>query len=760
MKKLRLLTISATSERGGSDINLLHLLKRLDKNEYDVVHLVPYSGPLVDEFKNAGVRVEIVGMPRMRLFKNPLRYLLFILRFFPAVFKIRNTILKYNIDIVCTSSMVNLYGALAAKLARRPHILIATEYLPILRLASPYFYLLSDKIICCSNVVSRMFKKSNKVIVEYPGVDADEFNPKIEADALKKELGINAGLVSMVTRLDKWKGVETFIKAAKYVEGDARFGIFAQLVIGKEKYIERLKKIIRKLKLEEKVYIKLTRCTPELIAASDIVVHASLRPEPFGLAIIEAMAMEKPVIASRLGGPAEIISEGLDGILVEPAKPQLLATVISNLLKNPKTARELGLRAREKVVKRFNLKDYALTFDTILKNTVRQLHHRRMRVCFSKKGLVKFSFILAKLLIPDVHKLSCDITDKDSIKEILVIQLFGLGDLICSMPLVEAVKKEFPCSTIALLIDEKLRQAAELIDCQDKVIGYKRGILNKIGLIAKIKKQKFDMAVILNPLWQGVWIAYLARAKYRIGYLRDYECVQDIEELMPLLTHPLMPQDKPMHDAARYLEIIRPLGIEAEGYLPKLNIPQEATQWVDEFLLNNGIKRDDFILGVNPHAAQENKCWDAKRFAQVADTAIDNYHARVVIFGSSSADDTRRMESINSYLRNKVISAVGKTDIPRLAALIKKCDCILTNDSGPMHLAWALGLNIVALFGPSDINKFGYRRKNIINITANGAFSKPCILNYQCIRKCIDSICMRNIEVSEVIKALEIFIRK
>ena len=139
MKKIRLLTISATCERGGSDINLLRLLKCLDKNEYEILHLIPYAGSLIDEFRNAGVGLEIVEMPRARLFKNPLRYIMVLLKFFPAVFKIKNIIADNQIDIVCTSSMVNLYGALAARLAHRPHILMAVEYLPVLRFMSPYF---------------------------------------------------------------------------------------------------------------------------------------------------------------------------------------------------------------------------------------------------------------------------------------------------------------------------------------------------------------------------------------------------------------------------------------------------------------------------------------------------------------------------------------------------------------------------------------------------------------------------------------------
>ncbi len=372
MKKIRLLTISATCERGGADINLLRLLKGLDKNEYDILHLIPYPGPLLGEFSNAGVRVEIVDMPRIRFFKNPLRYIIILLKFFPTVFKIKNIIEINQIDIICTSSMVNLYGALAARLAHRPHILLAVEYLFVLKLVSPYFYLFSEKIVCCSSMVSRIFKKGDKVLVEYPSVDLDEFNPHINGRDLREELAANGSLVSMITRLDKWKGVETFINAARYVKSDTKFIIFAQLLVGKEKYLQSLENIIRQLKLEEKVFIKIVSSSPEIIAASDIVVHASLRPEPFGLIIIEAMATGKPVIASKIGGPLEIIDDGLDGILVEPGNPEVLAWAISKLLGDPKFATEMGLNARKKVAEKFDLKKYVINFDVIFKSALRK----------------------------------------------------------------------------------------------------------------------------------------------------------------------------------------------------------------------------------------------------------------------------------------------------------------------------------------------------------------------------------------------------
>lgn len=374
MKRIRLLTISATCEAGGSDINLLRLLKSLDRNEYDIFHLIPYTGSLADEFRNAGVRVKIVDMPRLHFFKNPLRYIMLILKFLPTVFRIKNIIEDYRIDLVCTSGMVNLYGALAARLAHRPHILMANEYLFVLKAVSPYFLFLSDKIICCSNLTSRMFKKCDKVLVKHYGIDLNEFSPNINSKISISESGASSSLVSMFTRLAYWKGVEVFIKSAMYVKRNTNFIIFGEIVLGKEEYAGKLERMIEKLDLKARVSIRTDKDKniPRIMAASDIIVHASLRPEPFGLVIIEAMAMQKPVIASKLGGPLEIISDGVDGILVEPGKPKVLAEAISNLLGDPKSAKDMGVRAREKVVEKFDLEEYAMNFDIIFKSVLRK----------------------------------------------------------------------------------------------------------------------------------------------------------------------------------------------------------------------------------------------------------------------------------------------------------------------------------------------------------------------------------------------------
>lgn len=370
MDKIRLLTISPTCEIGGGDINLFRLLSRLDKDKYALTHIFPYAGGMLDSFKDSGIDVLVLDMPRLRFFKNPLSYLIFAFRFFPTVFRIKKVIVERKIDIACTSTMANVYGCLAAFLSGRPHILIALEYLPVFRVLAPYFYFFSKRIICCSELVRGIFSKKAKTEVLPLCVDLMEFNPGISGKRIRNDLGFYGPLVSMVTRIDRWKGVEVFIRAAKFVPGEVKFAIFGQALMGKEPYILALRRLIEKEGLSGRVIIKAgeygVKDTPEIIAASDIIVHASLRPEPFGIIIVEAMASGKPVIASGSGGPLEIINDHQDGILISPVNPAALGKEVSGILEDHDLAARLGACARKKAEGCFSLDGYVKRFEDII----------------------------------------------------------------------------------------------------------------------------------------------------------------------------------------------------------------------------------------------------------------------------------------------------------------------------------------------------------------------------------------------------------
>lgn len=761
LKKIRLLTINATCEIGGSDTNLLRLFKRLNRDEYHIIHLVPYRGALFEDYRSLGIDIRVIDMPRIRIFRNPLNYLKVALKFLPTVARIKRVIEQEEIDIVITVSMVAPYGALAARLAAKPHILMATEYLFILKLIAGYFLAFSEKIICCSRMVASMFGKSKKVTVLYPGAELRGFDAAISPQGLKAGYGPGAKLVSMVSRLAPWKGIEVFIKAAALVKTDAKFVIFGAPVLHKEDYLKHLERKIAELHLQNKVFVRtdIQKDVDSAIMASDIIVHASIRPEPFGLIITDAMAMQKPVIAAGLGGPLEIIHDGIDGLLVNPGKPELLAGAIERLLSDEHLAEGLAAQA-VKSVKRFDVSQYAASFDAIVKSTIKQSSAGTLKPGFFKRMLtcclLPLSAVLS-LFVRQTRQL-----DKQAVSNLLVVQLFGLGDLICSLPLMRALKMNFPDARLTVLVDEKFSSISSLAGYYiDEAIGCKKGIFSKMLLLYRIRKGGFDLAVSLNPLFQGIWFAYSSSAKARTGYIRDYEGMQDASALKGLLTIPLLPQDYPMHDSLRYLDIARLLGLEfsEEAFGNLLMIPESARNWSEEFLKKNEADGNSLLFGINPCAGWSSRCWGISKFAEVADVLAEKYKAKALFFGSSSEEDRGRIAKIQSLMKHRSISAAGYTDMPKLAALIKRCGLFLTNDSGPMHLAAALGVPMVAVFGPGDAVKFGYDRSNVLNIVGGHCYLRPCILNYRYQKECRAAVCINEITPLQVLEAVEKIMR-
>ena len=164
--------------------------------------------------------------------------------------------------------------------------------------------------------------------------------------------------VVMVGTLQKWKGQDVFIQAAKQVVErypKARFYMVGSVPKGDRKeYEDELKELISNLRLEGKAILTGQRSDMLAIQShANVIVHASVEPEPFGRVIIEGMMLGKPVIASNLGGPCEIIEDKVDGFLINPGDPEDMANKIIKILKNPRMAQMLGERARKKVLKHF-----------------------------------------------------------------------------------------------------------------------------------------------------------------------------------------------------------------------------------------------------------------------------------------------------------------------------------------------------------------------------------------------------------------------
>jgi glycosyltransferase involved in cell wall biosynthesis len=195
------------------------------------------------------------------------------------------------------------------------------------------------------------------------GIDVRHWNPDISSDRIRRELGLSATapVIGFVARIDPWKGLEIFLRAAKQVVErvpSAHFLIVGDAPAGFERYRDSMVSLSGALGLAKHVHFLGWRYRlsdiPEVMAALTMLCHTSARPEPFGLVVIEAMAVGCPVIAPLAGGPAEIVQENVTGYLVPPGEVAVFADRICCLIQDPERRARMSVAGRERVVREYS----------------------------------------------------------------------------------------------------------------------------------------------------------------------------------------------------------------------------------------------------------------------------------------------------------------------------------------------------------------------------------------------------------------------
>ena len=209
-------------------------------------------------------------------------------------------------------------------------------------------------------------KSQDKGVIICNGIDLEKFAQQYDSDHVRAEFGCTSKniLVGIVGRIDWWKGHEYFLeamaRATKQISG------LRGLIIGglernvaidyNRQYLNKLHSLVKSLDLDDKIIFTGFRDdVPRLLAALDVVVHASSTPEPFGLVVIEGMAAGKPVVATAAGGILDIIEDGVNGLLVPMKDSESMAQAILYLISNPSKAKQMGMAARRHVTREFSV---------------------------------------------------------------------------------------------------------------------------------------------------------------------------------------------------------------------------------------------------------------------------------------------------------------------------------------------------------------------------------------------------------------------
>ncbi|MBX5489770.1 MAG: glycosyltransferase [Chloroflexi bacterium] len=356
----RIVLVEAVGAIGGAERIVLDTLRYVDRQRWAATLLILAPEGGVGEEARRYARV--VHAPAGR-YRNP--------RTVPgAVWSVAREIVRGRAAIVhANSAKAHIVAGLAARLLRRPSVWHVMDILdaasPLNRLA---LRLPATRYIAISEAVRDQLVAlgvpAPRVQVIYPGLDQAAFDQAIAAidrEDVRAELGLppDSPLVTLVGRLQRWKGQHVLLAAAPHVLArvpSAHFLIVGDALFGLEpEYPGQLAALAVELGIEGHVHFLGQRHdVPALLHASTVVVHASIQPEAFGLVVLEGMAAGKPVVAARAGGPAEIVVDGVTGRLVPPGDAAALAEALVGLLQAPAHGQQLGAAARASVLARFH----------------------------------------------------------------------------------------------------------------------------------------------------------------------------------------------------------------------------------------------------------------------------------------------------------------------------------------------------------------------------------------------------------------------
>ena len=360
---------------GGSVICLLHMIRGMSREGYEPYVVLHSELPLAKEFEKYGKLIRMPKREQVRTWSterppSKIRVLGWLIRdtlfeILPGAFSLRRIIRKEKIDIVHLNNGLglDLEGIIAAKLSGVPCVIHERGIGKISRI-SKWLARYVDAVICVSNAVHRNLLdqgvQPKKYRTIYDGIDLDEEKAVGSKEGCRARWGLPPDLpvVGIVGTIQRWKGHHEVISAIKKVK--EKIPDIKCVIVGgvyDPIYENEIRRLVETSNLKDNIlFLGYQSDTLSIMNALDVVIHASVSPEPFGRVIIEAMSLGKPVIATRAGGPLEIVEDQVSGLLVAPGNHEALAEAIIQLLQNRSLAEEMGRSGWNRVKQMFPLK--------------------------------------------------------------------------------------------------------------------------------------------------------------------------------------------------------------------------------------------------------------------------------------------------------------------------------------------------------------------------------------------------------------------
>ncbi len=341
---------------------------------------------------------------------------------------------------------------------------------------------------------------------------------------------------------------------------------------------------------------------------------------------------------------------------------------------------------------------------------------------------------------------------------ILMVKLSAIGDVIHTLPALNAIREHYPEARITWLVEEAAAGLIEGHPALDRIIVSRRKhwlkglsgpqgarhIRRVIAFIRELRDTRYDMILDFQAALKGGMLIALARGRRKIGFDKG---LTHQEHSYLFLNEKIAAVDMEIHALTRGLMLLEQVGIPAFRITYNLPVSDRDRDHINQMLDVAGVDRRTKLVAINPVAQWETKLWDNAKFAALADLLIERYDEPVVFSGGPA--DRPVIAAIISKMRHKALDFTGQTSLMGLAALYERAALLVSTDTGPMHLGAAVGIPVVALFGPTApwrTGPFGEGHR----IVQTNCSCAPCFR-----RRCETAHCMEGITVEQVVAEIE-----
>ncbi|MDD2273221.1 MAG: lipopolysaccharide heptosyltransferase II [Desulfuromonadaceae bacterium] len=346
-------------------------------------------------------------------------------------------------------------------------------------------------------------------------------------------------------------------------------------------------------------------------------------------------------------------------------------------------------------------------------------------------------------------------------KKILVLRYRFIGDTILTVPFLRNLRLAEPDAYIAWVVAPGTAAVVDGIPYVDELIfwdpvtihadstGTHKTFGDKVTFIRELRARHFDKVYVLKRSFGSALIGYLTGARKRIGFATEGRSF--------LLTT-AVPYRHDQHEVQNFLDVLRADGVPVVDDYLEAWLSNEERRFAEHYFHGAGVAPEELVIGIHPFAANPVRAWHLDNFIELARQLQERYAARILFFGGPR--DTEALPEIRANLTQPPLEAVGTTSLRQSMALLSRCNLLVCNDSGIMHLAASMKVPLVALFGPQSPVKFGPWGENS-HIVYSAFPCSPCKQKF--FQECEPSErgrpqCMETIPVEQVMEAALPFI--